>query len=66
MKICGDSIQNILVNMVLKKKNFKKTQIQKDMFSCLFIWEWVEKNLIWNHPIYETILTKLFLMIHRH
>jgi len=22
------------------KKNFKKTQIQKDTFPCLFAWEW--------------------------
>ncbi len=37
-----------------QKKNLKKIQIQKDMFSCLFIWEWVEQIFIWNRPFYGT------------
>jgi hypothetical protein len=36
MQIGKKDIENILVNMVLKIKNFKKTQIQKDNFLCLF------------------------------
>jgi hypothetical protein len=24
------------------------------MFSCLFIWEWVEQIFIWNRPFYGT------------
>jgi hypothetical protein len=31
-------IENLLINMMLEKKNFKKTQIQIDEFSCLIIW----------------------------
>jgi hypothetical protein len=28
--------------MVLGKKNFKRTQIQKDAFPWLFTWEWAK------------------------
>jgi hypothetical protein len=35
--------ENMFVNMVLKKKTLKKTQIQKYIFWCLFIQERVKK-----------------------
>jgi hypothetical protein len=41
IQIGGESIENVLVNMVLRKI-FKK-QIGKDNFSCFFTWEWAKK-----------------------
>ncbi len=43
MQIGGENIENIFENMVLEKKTFKKTQIQKYIFQCLFIQEWAKK-----------------------
>ncbi len=31
--------------MVLEKKTFEKTQIQKDTFPCLYVWEWTKQIL---------------------
>jgi hypothetical protein len=36
MQIGGKDMENLLV---MKKKPFKKAQIQKDSFQCLFTWE---------------------------
>jgi hypothetical protein len=38
MQIGGKGIQNCLMNTVLEKKTYKKTQIEKDTFPCLFTW----------------------------
>jgi hypothetical protein len=38
----GGGIENLHMNMVLKKNNSKNT------FPCLFTWEWVEQIPIWN------------------
>jgi hypothetical protein len=35
MEIGGEGIENLHMNMVLKKNN------SKDAFPCLFTWEWV-------------------------
>jgi hypothetical protein len=40
MQIGKEGVQNLLMNMVLEKKKLKNTQIQKNTFPCLFIWEW--------------------------
>jgi hypothetical protein len=39
MQIGGEGIENLLLNMVLEKKNLKKKLTQKDTFMCLFISE---------------------------
>jgi hypothetical protein len=55
---------NLLVNVMLKNKNFKNTQIQKYTFPCFFTWEWARqilgrKLVRWNtmghysYPIYS-------------
>jgi hypothetical protein len=36
MQIGGESIENMFMNMMLEKKKFSKTQIQKNIFPCLF------------------------------
>jgi hypothetical protein len=48
MQIGEESIENLLVNMVLEKKI--KIQIWKDLISCLFTWEWTKHIPIWNCP----------------
>jgi hypothetical protein len=47
MHIGGECIDNLVVNMMLKKKHFKK-YIKKTSFSCLFISKWVKQILLWN------------------
>jgi hypothetical protein len=42
MHIGGEDVENLLVNMVLKKIFFEKIQIGKDTFSCLFTLEWAK------------------------
>jgi hypothetical protein len=42
MQIDGEGIQSFIVYMVLGKKNFKRTQIQKDAFPWLFTLEWAK------------------------
>jgi hypothetical protein len=42
MQIDGEGIQSFIGYMVLGKKNFKRTQIQKDAFPWLFTWEWAK------------------------
>jgi len=44
MEIGGEGIENLHMNMVLKKNN------SKDTFPCLFTWEWVEQIPILNCP----------------
>jgi hypothetical protein len=48
MQIGEESIESLLVNMVLEKKI--KIQIWKDLISCLFTWEWTKHIPIWNCP----------------
>jgi hypothetical protein len=42
MHIGGEGVENLRVNMVLKKKFVEKIQIGKDIFSCLFTLEWAK------------------------
>jgi hypothetical protein len=42
MQINGKDIQNLFVNMVLRKSS-NKTQIQRGTFPCFFTWEWAKK-----------------------
>jgi hypothetical protein len=44
MEIGGEGIENLHMNMVLKRNN------SKDTFLCLFTWECVEQIPIWNCP----------------
>jgi hypothetical protein len=53
MQIGKESIQNLLLNMVLEKKNFLKTQIQKYTIPCIFTWEWAKQIRVWNCPIHN-------------
>ncbi len=43
MQIDEENIENMFVNMMLKKKTLKQTQIQKYIFWWLFIHEWDKK-----------------------
>jgi hypothetical protein len=52
-KFRKENIQNLLVNMVLEKKNLKNTQIQKYTILCLFTWEWAKQTLVWKSPIHN-------------
>jgi hypothetical protein len=42
MQIGGEGIESIFMNMALEGKNFKRTQIWREIFLCLFIWEWAK------------------------
>jgi hypothetical protein len=38
----GESIENLLMNIVVKKEKLLKRQSQKDAFPYLFTWKWVQ------------------------
>jgi hypothetical protein len=48
MQIGGESIENLLINMVLEKIKLEKKKTQKNTFMCLFILEWDKQILNWN------------------
>jgi hypothetical protein len=52
MQIGSKGIENLLVTMVLERKeeNSEKTQIWKDTFPFLFTWGLANQILVWNYP----------------
>jgi hypothetical protein len=48
MQIGGEDIVKYVCEYGIETKTFKKTQIKKYTFPCLFILEWAKK--IWNCP----------------
>ncbi len=50
MQIGGEDIVKYVCKYGAETKTFKKTQIQKYTFLCLFILEWAKKILVWNCP----------------
>ncbi len=68
MQIDEENIENMFVNMLLKKKTLKQTQIQKYIFWWLFIQEWAKKIKFENVQVMEckVILPKPTPMNHLH
>jgi len=50
MQIGGEDIGEFVCEYGVGKKTFKKIQIQKYTFLCLFILEWGKKIKVWNCP----------------
>jgi hypothetical protein len=42
VQIGGESIGNLLRNMVLGKKKLQKDRFKNTLFLCLFTWEWAK------------------------